>query len=77
VYLGLSILGGLWVPVLAFPEWMKTLALFTPSYHLAELALSLTQAPGNHQPVLNAISLTIMTLILAVLATLSWSKIAK
>lgn len=34
VYLGLAMLGGLWFPVQLFPDWMRTLAHFTPTYHL-------------------------------------------
>ena len=43
IFLGLALLGGLWFPVFMFPESMQTMANFIPSYHLAELALSIVE----------------------------------
>ncbi len=42
VFLALSVLGGLWIPVFLFPGWMQALALAMPSFHLAELALAIS-----------------------------------
>lgn len=39
VFLGLAVLGGLWFPIAAMPDIIKTLAWALPSYHLGELAL--------------------------------------
>ncbi|QSI48249.1 ABC transporter permease [Thermobispora bispora] len=38
IMLGLSIIGGLWVPVGTFPGWLRAIAEWTPSYGYASLA---------------------------------------
>ena len=45
-YLGLSILGGLWFPVEAFPEFLQDVAKVTPSYWLAELGRTVVAGDG-------------------------------
>jgi ABC-2 type transport system permease protein len=39
VYLPLSFLGGLWLPIAALPHAVQQIALVLPSYHLGQLAL--------------------------------------
>jgi ABC-2 type transport system permease protein len=41
VYLGLSLLGGLWIPVAVMPALLRHLATWTPSYRYADVAWSL------------------------------------
>ncbi|MDO5375921.1 MAG: ABC transporter permease [Staphylococcus rostri] len=48
VYLALALLGGLWVPVDNFPEWLKQIAYVTPTYHIKELGVSFTTSEGLH-----------------------------
>ncbi len=74
VFLGLAVLGGLWFPVFAFPSAMQTLATFTPSFHLAELALAVVGAPGERTSSTNALTISIMTLSLLVLSLWTWSR---
>ncbi|GAA2842662.1 ABC transporter permease [Crossiella cryophila] len=38
VYIGLSMLGGLWIPLAAFPDWLAELARFTPTFRYADLS---------------------------------------
>lgn len=45
-YLGLSILGGLWFPVEAFPAFLQDVAKVTPSYWLADLGRSVLAGDG-------------------------------
>ncbi|MGT2771824.1 ABC transporter permease [Streptococcus marimammalium] len=40
LYMGLAILGGLWMPVETFPSWLQTIAKFTPTYHYNNLLIS-------------------------------------
>jgi ABC-2 type transport system permease protein len=40
LYLGLSALGGLWVPVEAMPQLMRRIADFTPTYWAGQVARS-------------------------------------
>ncbi len=74
VFLGLSMLGGLWFPVFAFPSLMQTMAKFTPSYHLGELALAVVGAAGERASSFNVISILIMSILFLVLALWTWSR---
>lgn len=38
LYLGLAILGGLWIPVMTFPEWLQPIAKLTPIYNFKNIA---------------------------------------
>lgn len=49
-YLPSAFLGGLWIPVQAFPEWLQALAPLLPTYHLGQLALAVVGA-GAGDPV--------------------------
>ena len=37
LYFGLAVLGGLWMPVSLFPDWMQAIGKRLPSYQLMEL----------------------------------------
>ncbi len=39
LFFPLAILGGLWMPIFTFPEFLQTIALALPSYHIAQMAL--------------------------------------
>jgi len=39
MFFGLAVLGGLWIPLFVFPDWLQKLAWWLPSRHLGELAL--------------------------------------
>ncbi|PCJ45445.1 MAG: ABC transporter permease [Gammaproteobacteria bacterium] len=39
IYLPMAFLSGLWIPIMMFPELMKTIANVLPAYHLAQLSL--------------------------------------
>lgn len=41
LYLGLAMLGGLWFPVMTFPDWLKPIAYATPTYHFKNIAAGL------------------------------------
>ena len=38
-FMGLAVLGGLWIPVTVFPDILQTIAGWLPSYHLGEASL--------------------------------------
>lgn len=48
VYFGLSMLGGLWMPTAAFPEWLQKIAEYVPTHAYAGLgqAIERGDAPG-------------------------------
>ena len=74
VFLGLAVLGGLWIPVFLFPGWMQAMSQAMPSYHLAELALAASgrditgSAPGHGAAVLG------FTLALAAAVAWAWRR---
>jgi ABC-2 type transport system permease protein len=71
-YLGLSILGGLWFPVEAFPAFLQDVAKLMPSYWLAELGRNVLAGDG--------VSLTAMlmlagwTVLLGALGAFAYSR---
>lgn len=49
VYLPMSLLSGLWVPLHLFPHWLQDFALALPAYHLSRIALGIVhQGNGGH-----------------------------
>ncbi|MBC9711073.1 ABC transporter permease [Streptomyces sp. TRM66268-LWL] len=48
VYFGLSMLGGLWMPMTTFPQWLRDIAEWLPTHAYAALgqAIELGHAPG-------------------------------
>jgi ABC-2 type transport system permease protein len=74
IFLALSILGGLWIPIIAFPDMMQSIAWALPSFHLAEIALSASGAVGDRPVVLHAIVLAAMTAGLGLTAVFAWQR---
>jgi ABC-2 type transport system permease protein len=73
-FLAFAALGGLWIPIVAFPAGLQTFAQFLPTYHLSEIALHVLGAPGERDITYNLIVICIMTLILLGATTLAWAK---
>jgi ABC-2 type transport system permease protein len=50
IYLPMSFLSGLWMPLSMLPHWMQKIAPALPSYHYAQLALNIFgyAQPGTH-----------------------------
>jgi len=49
IYLPMSFCSGLWVPFMFLPKVVRTIALFLPPYHLAQLALGVFGAGNGGQ----------------------------
>ncbi len=49
IYLPMSFVGGLWIPLSELPKWLQKIAPAMPTYHLAQLMLSIFgyQQPGS------------------------------
>lgn len=43
IYFALAILGGSWMPIRLFPEWVQTICRLTPSYHVNHLVVTFAQ----------------------------------
>jgi ABC-2 type transport system permease protein len=40
IYLPMSMMGGLWIPIRMLPKWLRGIAPYTPTFHLNQLMLS-------------------------------------
>ena len=74
LFLGLAILGGLWFPVFLFPSVMQSVAAFTPSFHMAELALALIGKSNGQSGSSNFLWVSVMSLLFFTFALWSWSR---
>lgn len=74
VFLALALLGGLWIPIVVFPDIMQQMAWAVPSYHLAEIALAASGAGGTRPVGLHLAVVTAMTGGFALAATFAWLR---
>ncbi|MCR9130359.1 MAG: ABC transporter permease [Alphaproteobacteria bacterium] len=74
LFLALALLGGLWIPIVVFPDIMQQIAWAFPSFHLAEVALAASGAGGDRPVGLHLAVLGAMTGGLALTATLAWLR---
>ncbi|WP_010545270.1 ABC transporter permease [Sphingomonas elodea] len=61
LFLGFSVLGGLWIPSAMLPGWMQTLGAFTPSFHLAQIARAVLALPVTGAVGVHAVTVVAMT----------------
>ncbi|MDO6694822.1 ABC transporter permease [Aliiglaciecola sp. 3_MG-2023] len=74
IFLALAALGGLWIPMMLFPQSMQTFAHFLPTFHLSEIALFILGASGERDIAYHLMIVGLMSIILLLLTTLAWSK---
>jgi ABC-2 type transport system permease protein len=74
MYLGFSILGGLWMPITTLPMWIQKVAWITPSFHLGQLALSAIGMPSQGSTAAHLIGLGLITIVAARLALTGWRR---
>ncbi|WP_430431259.1 ABC transporter permease [Oceanicaulis sp.] len=74
LYLGMAVLGGLWMPVSIFPRIMGQIAQVLPSFHLAEIALAISGAAGDKDMLGHILATLVITVIAAGLALLAWAR---
>jgi ABC-2 type transport system permease protein len=73
VFILLSALGGLWMPITVLPEPMQMFAQALPTYHMAEICLSIVGASKGNLSVHFA-ALAGFTAIFAILAVHAWFR---
>ena len=57
VFLGMAILGGLWIPLQIMPDWVSTVAQVVPSYWLNRMGQMGASLSGNIlEPILTLLS---------------------
>lgn len=76
LFLGFSVLGGLWFPIDALPGWMQALAWVMPSWHLGELALIAAGLAREHGAWLHLGMVLAMTGAAGIFARSGWQRSA-
>ena len=74
LFMGLAILGGLWIPVFLFPDSLQAVSKLLPTYHLGEIALAVSGAPGERDIAWHVAVISAMTIALAALTTYCWRR---
>ncbi len=74
IYLPLSFLSGLWLPLPALPEFLRSIAPLWPPYHLGQLALQAVGQPSLGTPLGHVMVLAGVTVAFLALA---WRKLAR
>jgi len=76
-FFGLSLLGGLWVPITVMPDVMGKIALVMPSFHFGEMALAAIGAKEGGLPVVNIAAALGFSILFAILAARAWGHMDK
>jgi ABC-2 type transport system permease protein len=77
LFMGLAVIGGLWIPVFLMPKLMQAVAGFMPSFHLAEMALSATGREireAGRVGLAHVAPVAAFTVVVAALAFKRWQK---
>jgi ABC-2 type transport system permease protein len=71
-YIGLSSLGGLWVPPDQFPSWLQDVGRVLPTYHVGEVARAITAGSGIEAADCGIIAA--WAVLLGTAATVAWRR---
>ena len=74
IFLALSALGGLWIPIFVLPKFLQQIANFLPSFHAGEIALAIRDPEMMNFPPEHVGPLLVATGLFAVLAFLAWAR---
>lgn len=77
IYLPLSFLSGLWIPISMLPDFLQSFATFLPPYHLSQLALKVTGQDLGGSAVQHLTMLLIFSVVFFVLAIWAYRKSQK
>lgn len=75
VYLPMSVLSGLWMPLFVFPKFLQQLAVIWPSWHLSQLALGVVGQIQEVPTLMHVGALLLMTVVFLSLAAMRWNKV--
>ena len=76
LFMGFAVLGGLWFPIDALPDWLRIFAWAAPSWHLSELALQAAGFARLHAALMHVGFLIAFCLAAAVFAITGWQRSA-
>jgi len=74
VYLPISVLSGLWMPLRFLPESIQSLAYWLPPYHLSQLALGIVGASRGDSPALHVAALAVATILFSTVAYIGYRR---
>jgi ABC-2 type transport system permease protein len=74
VYLPMSVLSGLWMPLRMLPESIQSIALWLPPYHLSQLALRVVGFSRNEPVLLHAGALLGATILFSTIAYVGYRR---
>ena len=74
IYLPMSFLSGLWIPINMLPDFLQSFAQFLPPYHLAQLALHVVELDAGGSIIKHVLALVIFSLVFFGLATLAFNR---
>lgn len=75
LYLPMAFLSGLWVPLMAFPEWLQQAAVLLPPYHLAAIALHVVGAQPAGGILVHVGVLVVFTVACIFVAAVAWRRV--
>jgi len=75
IYLPMSFLSGLWVPLKLFPHWLQDVALSLPAYHLSRIALGIVHEGDGSHLLIHLAYLAVFTAICLRFAQRGWRRI--
>ncbi|HEX7371137.1 MAG TPA: ABC transporter permease [Rhodanobacteraceae bacterium] len=75
IYLPMSFLAGLWVPLQFLPHWLQGVAVWLPTYHLAEIALRVAGSDARGGIPMHVAYLVVFTAACVALAVFGWRRV--
>lgn len=75
IYLPISMLSGLWLPIMMFPELLQWAAWALPSYHLSQLGLSILNMHQGFTLIWHILGVVLFTLPCAALAAKKYNSL--
>ena len=70
LYIGLAMLGGMWMPLTMFPDWLQAVSKCTPTYHFYHLVTSYLK----NGTIINTSFFVLIAYALAALLLLFWTS---
>jgi ABC-2 type transport system permease protein len=74
LFLGCSVVGGLWIPTAMLPGWICAIGQVTPSFHLAQMARAITGVDMIGSPLSHAMAIAVITIASGIWAWTGWQR---
>lgn len=74
IYLPMSFLGGLWIPIQQLPHFLQNFAIYLPTYHAGQLMFHILGAPVSTSPIHDGLYLAAFTCIVLGVASLVFRR---